>query len=265
MHNNLLKEPKLAILHSSSKKCINMLNFISSKVKLYSLEEADIILCLGGDGFMLHTLHTSIAFNKPIYGINCGSLGFLMNDFTVEDNIEGLLETLQCNTTSIKTHPLEVTFTTNNGAEINSLAFNEASLLRNDGIAAHLKIYVNEQLQTSKLVCDGALVSTPIGSLAYNKACGGPIIPIESKLLILTAINPFEPASFKGAVLPEESVITIEVITSNTRKVNLFCDFIKHTEISNIKIKKSKNKFVKILFNKKNHFIQKISNVQFAR
>lgn len=265
MNNNLSKELKLAVLYSSSKKCLNMFNFISHKVKLHSLEDADIILCLGGDGFMLHTLHTSIAFNKPIYGINCGSLGFLMNDFSLENNIEELLDTLKYNTTSIKTYPLEVSFTNNSGEELTSLAFNEASLLRNDGIAAHLKIYVNSQLKTSKLVCDGALVSTPIGSLAYNKACGGPVIPLESKLLILTAINPFEPPSFKGAVLPEESVINIEALTSTTRKVNLFCDFIKHKNVNSVKIKKSKSKFVKLLFNKKNHFIQKISNVQFVR
>ena len=266
LSNNLPHKLKIAIIYSREKKCVNTFNFFKDNINLYSPEEADILLCLGGDGFMLHTLHNCIDLNKPIYGINCGSLGFLMNDFNLDTTtIDELITSLQTCVTSVKTYPLEVKFTTNSGEEITSLAFNEASLLRSDGVAAHLKIYIDGELKCNKLVSDGTLVATPFGSLAYNKACGGPIIPLNSKLLILTAINAFDPVNFKGVILPESSTVTIEVQSSTTRKVNLFCDFIKYKHITKLEVKKSRSKSINILFNKQNYLTQKIFNAQFMR
>ena len=263
--NNLSDNLKIAVLYSKEKKCVNIFNFFNSSIKLYNPEEADILLCLGGDGFMLHTLHKCIDLKKPIYGINCGNLGFLMNDFNLDTTIEELIATIKTETIALKTYPLEVKFTTNEGKELTSLAFNEASILRSDGVAAHLKIYINNEVKCNKLVSDGALIATPLGSLAYNKACGGPVIPLESRLLILTAINSFDPHYFKGAILPENSIVTIEVLSSESRKVNLFCDFIKYKNITKLEIKKSETKAVNMLFNKQNYLTQKIFNAQFMR
>ncbi|MGV3279103.1 NAD kinase [Rickettsiales bacterium LUAb2] len=254
---------KLAVIHSKDQKCEYLLNFLKKNHALVKPEDADIIICLGGDGFMLHTLHNYLHLNVPIYGINCGHLGFLMNENNGEEDLIRIKEKITISK-SITLHPLEIKFKNTNNEEFTSLAFNEASLLRHDGVAAHLNIFLNNELKLKKLTSDGILVSTPVGSTAYNKACGGPQVPLESNLMILTAINAFSPLSFKSAVVDDTSLIKIEVIDPIKRKVNLFCDFIKYENIISIEIIKSKSKSITLLFDHNNNLSNKTLNAQFS-
>lgn len=178
------------------------------------LAEADVIVALGGDGFMLQTLHDTMELGKPVYGMNCGTVGFLMNAYSPDGLVKRLAEAEE---TVI--NPLEMKAADPEGARHRALAINEVSLLRAGPQAARLRISVDGRVRLDELMCDGALVATPAGSTAYNYSAHGPILPIGSDVLALTAIAPFRPRRWRGAVLPKSAVVRFDVLEPDKRPV----------------------------------------------
>lgn len=177
-------------------------------------DQADVIVALGGDGFMLETLHGTQELVAPVYGMNCGTIGFLMNEYG-EDR---LLERLAAAEEEV-INPLAMTAETTDGKMHHALAINEVSLLRAGPQAAKLRISVNGKLRMGELVCDGALVSTPAGSTAYNYSAHGPILPIGADVLALTAMAAFRPRRWRGALLPTTAVVRFDVLEAEKRPV----------------------------------------------
>jgi NAD+ kinase len=190
------------------------------------LTEAGVVVALGGDGLMLQTLHRLRDTGVPIYGMNRGSVGFLMNEYRAE----GLKERLeQAERTVI--HPLLMVATDDKGKIHHAPAFNEVSLLRQSYQAAKLKISVDGKVRLAELICDGVLVATPVGSSAYNLSAHGPILPLNAPLLALTPISPFRPRRWRGALLPDRAAIEIEVLEADKRPVNAVAD---HFEVRSV-------------------------------
>jgi NAD+ kinase len=189
-------------------------------------EEADIVIALGGDGLMLQTLHRFMSTGKPIYGMNRGSVGFLMNEYRTDGLRDRLAETV---VTAV--HPLIMTAVDADGATHTELAINEVSLLRQTYQAAKLRISIEGKVRMDELICDGVLVATPAGSTAYNLSAHGPIIPIQAPLLALTPISPFRPRRWRGALVPDRFTVHIEVMEAEKRPVSAAAD---HSEIRNV-------------------------------
>ncbi|MGB4827217.1 MAG: NAD kinase [Paracoccaceae bacterium] len=175
---------------------------------------AEIIVALGGDGFMLETLHAQTGRDLPVYGMNCGTIGFLMNAYSAE----GLPERLAAAEETL-INPLSMRAETARGKVTEALAINEVSLLRQGPQAAKLRVFIDGRERLAELVCDGALVSTPAGSTAYNYSAHGPILPIGSDVLALTAMSPFRPRRWRGALLPKSAVVRFEVVEPGKRPV----------------------------------------------
>ncbi len=185
--------------------------------------DATVIVALGGDGLMLQTLHAHMKTGTPIYGMNQGSVGFLMNDY----NEENLPERLANAKTNI-IHPLSMTVIARDNATASALAINEVSLFRQTHQTAKLRITIDGKERMNELICDGALVATPAGSTAYNLSAHGPILPINSPLLALTPISPFRPRRWRGAILPDHNQIRFDVLEHTKRPVSAVAD---HEEI----------------------------------
>lgn len=189
-------------------------------------KDADAIVALGGDGLMLQTLHAHMKTQVPIYGMHRGSVGFLMNDYSEE----GLRERLAAAMTSV-IHPLRMQVRGDGGKPQEALAINEVALFRASYQAAKLKIWVDEKLRMEEMICDGVLVATPAGSTAYNHSAYGPILPINAQLLALTPISPFRPRRWRGALLPNDAKVRVEVLEADKRPVNAVAD---HTEFRSV-------------------------------
>jgi NAD+ kinase len=222
-------------------------------------EEADIIIVLGGDGFMLHCLHEYGTLGKPFYGMNCGTYGFLMNDFT-ENDLENRLK----NTKKEILHPLTMKATLKSGEMATGEAFNEVSLFRRTRQTANIAVYVNDVERIPKLVCDGALVATPAGSTAYNFSAHGPIIPIGSNVLALTPVSAFRPRRWNGALLPHTATIKFENLDPEKRPVYVSADFKEWPDVISVVIKEDRSREVYLLFNKDHTLDDRIFNEQFA-
>jgi NAD+ kinase len=189
-------------------------------------EEADVIVALGGDGLMLQTLHRYMEKRIPIYGMNRGSVGFLMNEYRDNDLKERL------NAAEVTTlHPLKMEAVSVDGKETSALAINEVSLLRETFQAAKIRIAIDGRVRMEEMICDGVLVSTPAGSTAYNFSAQGPIIPINAELLALTPISAFRPRRWRGALLPHTASVTFHVLEAAKRPVSAVAD---HTEVRNV-------------------------------
>ncbi|MGL5783963.1 MAG: NAD kinase [Alphaproteobacteria bacterium] len=224
-----------------------------------SPEDADAFVVLGGDGFMLHTLHQFLNYEKPFYGINYGSVGFLMNSPCL---VGELLERLN---RGHRTHVnlLKMQATTLSGTKHEAWAFNEISLLRETYQAAKIAISVNGKPRLQELICDGVLVSTPAGSTAYNFSAHGPILPIGSRLLALTPISAFRPRRWRGAVLPHDVVITLEVLDPVKRPVSVVADDQEIRQIKSVSIFEDEKVSVLMLFDAQHNLEERILAEQF--
>lgn len=189
-------------------------------------EDADVVVALGGDGLMLQTLHRFMGTAKPIYGMNRGSVGFLMNDFREDD----LLARLEAAHRSV-VHPLLMVARDAEGTTHTARAINEVSMLRQTYQAAKLKLRIDGKVRLEELIADGLLVATPAGSTAYNFSVGGPILPLNAPLLALTPISAFRPRRWRGALLPDHARVTVDVIEPDHRPVSAVAD---HTEIRRV-------------------------------
>ena len=233
-------------------------NGIQSTYKFFSLSEADAIVVLGGDGFMLDILKQYQDLDLPFYGINKGTVGFLMN----QNQNENLLNKLnQAEETII--HPLKMHAKKIDGSEEDHLAINEISILRSGSQAAKLKIVVDNLVRLEELVCDGALVSTPAGSTAYNYSAHGPILPIDSNILALTAMAAFRPRRWRGALIPSNAKIEFFIKDSNKRPVSAYADSKEVKNISSVKIESEDDVYYKLLFDKGHGLQERILREQF--
>ena len=233
-------------------------NRIQSTYKFFSLSEADAIVVLGGDGFMLDILKQYQDLDLPFYGINKGTVGFLMN----QNQNENILSKLnQAEETII--HPLKMHAKKIDGSEEDHLAINEISILRSGSQAAKLKIVVDNLVRLEELVCDGALVSTPAGSTAYNYSAHGPILPIDSNILALTAMAAFRPRRWRGALIRSNAKIEFFIKDSNKRPVSAYADSKEVKNISSVKIESEDDVYYKLLFDKGHGLQERILREQF--
>lgn len=221
-------------------------------------ETADVIVALGGDGLMLRTAHTHMNSGIPIYGMNRGSVGFLMNEYLEENLLDRLQE---AEVTEI--HPLGVTTTRVDGKKHLARAINEISLLRQTHQTAKVKISIDGKVRMEELICDGLLVSTPAGSTAYNLSAYGPILPINSPLLALTTISPFRPRRWRGALLPNEAQIRIDILDPDTRPVSATADHVEFRDISRVDIAEDRDASNLMLFDHGHNLDERILREQF--
>lgn len=223
------------------------------------VEQADVIVALGGDGFMLQTLHATEAIDAPVYGMNRGTVGFLMNEYDEED----LPARLQAAEQEI-INPLRMTALDASGAMHDGLAINEVSLLRSGPQAAKLRITVDGKLRMSELVCDGALVATPAGSTAYNYSAHGPILPIGSDVLALTAMSAFRPRRWRGALLPKRAVVRFDVLDAEKRPVMAEADSNSVRDVVSVEIRSEPAIEHRILFDPGHGLEERLIREQFA-
>jgi|TARA_E500000081_G_scaffold134456_1_gene146844 NAD+ kinase len=221
-------------------------------------ELADIIIPIGGDGILLKSLHDFNELDKPFFGINYGSVGFLMNSSSNKD-----LNTVVKNSKSTDLKPLKMTAVDEDNKIYDSIAYNEVSLMRQSHQASKFQIKINDTTRMNELICDGVLVSTSAGSTAYNLSAHGSILPLDSKLLALTPISAFRPRRWRGALLSEKNIIKVKVMNFKDRKVSVTADNIEFRNIKEVTIQSSKDKNCKILFDKDHSIEDKILNEQF--
>ncbi|MGC1550388.1 MAG: NAD kinase [Rhodanobacter sp.] len=224
-----------------------------------SAAEAEVIVALGGDGFMLRTLHAHRALAAPVYGMKLGRVGFLMNKHRLDD----LAERVERAHTA-ELYPLQMQTTDRSGEVHHALAFNEVSLLRQSNQAAHLEVKLNDTVKLSTLVCDGILVSTPAGSTAYNLSAHGPILPLDANVLALTPISPFRPRRWRGAILPHRTQVSLRVLDPGKRPVSATADFHEVRDVREVVIRQSDEFGVRLLFDPEHNLEQRILDEQFA-
>lgn len=255
----------------TSKKC-EALHFVSSNVDsaqeatnllvaLYGQsapDEADAIVALGGDGFMLATIHRFMNRNIPIYGMNRGSVGFLMNDYAEENLRERIEQSI-----SETIRPLKMLAEDQEGNTTEAMAINEVSLFRQSYQAAKVKITVDQKTRLDELVCDGVMVATPAGSTAYNLSAQGPIIPIDAPLLALTPVSPFRPRRWKGALLPNQASVEFEVLEEEKRPVNAVADHTEVKSVRKVRIEESRDATSTVLFDASHSWDERILAEQF--
>jgi len=220
--------------------------------------EADVIVALGGDGLMLQTLHRHIGSPVPIYGMNRGSVGFLMNEYR-EDGLRARLETAVASTI----HPLAMIAVDAKGQSHRELAINEVSLFRQTHQAAKLRIHIDGQVRMEELICDGVLVATPAGSTAYNLSAYGPILPINARLLALTPISPFRPRRWRGALLPQDAHIEIEVLEADKRPVSAVADHFETRSVHKVAVSEARAIDLIMLFDPGHNIDERILAEQF--
>jgi NAD+ kinase len=205
-------------------------------------EKADVIVALGGDGFMLQTLHKTMNTGKLVYGMNRGSVGFLMNRYSTV-NLRERLE----NAVENAFRPLEMQTRDAEGRMFSALAINEVYLFRQSYQAAKLKITVDGRVRLEELICDGILLATPAGSTAYNLSAHGPILPLEAPLLALTPVSPFRPRRWRGALLPNKVTVEIEILETEKRPVNAVADHVEVKSVVSVRIAESEEMTARIL------------------
>jgi NAD+ kinase len=219
---------------------------------------ADAIVALGGDGLMLQTLRRHMPDKVPIYGMNRGSVGFLMNEYS-EDDLKGRLARAEVS----RIHPLRMRALDADGAMHEDLAINEVSLFRQTYQAAKLKISVDGRARLDELICDGVLVSTPAGSTAYNLSAYGPILPIDAPLLALTPISPFRPRRWRGALLPNEAKIRFEVAEPDKRPVSAVADHAETRSVTRVDVEQASDIDFYMMFDPGHSLDERILSEQF--
>ena len=241
------------IVFDKTKNSLKIKSLIEKKIQSVSSNKSDLIIVIGGDGFMLQILKKMHKYNKPFYGINSGNYGFLMNKFSNKNFIKNLV-----NSKSIQIHPLHMSVKTKKNQLKKSIAINEVSILRQSKQTASLKIYNGKSIVIKKLIADGVLVSTPAGSTAYNLSAHGPILNLDSKKLAITPISTFRPRRWKGTTISEKSKIYIKNMNVNKRPISAVADNFEVRNIKNIKIKVDKKIRFNLLYNKNNSLHKKI-------
>ena len=207
------------------------------------MEDADVIVALGGDGSMLRALHEGLRLKKPVYGMNRGSVGFLLNEYS-DKNLMQRLERAQV----VKLNPLRMKVTTMKGGSQDALAINEVSLLRETRQAAKLKVTIDGVVRLDELICDGIIFSTPAGSTAYNLSAHGPIIPLSAGILALTPISAFRPRRWRGALLSQNARVRIEVLEAEKRPVSAVADNFEVRDVAQVQVAEDRSRSLVMMF-----------------
>ncbi len=251
---------RIAFVASRSEKGQEALREMSKRYGNHEPADADVVVAIGGDGFMLQTLHRQMKNSKPIYGLMKGSVGFLMNQYDSEIELPDRLAVTETATL----HPLRMTAHGEGGVEMSSLAINEVSMLRQTKQAAKIRVYINDAVKIDEMICDGILLATPAGSTAYNLSAHGPIIPLGSKILAMTPISPFRPRRWRGALLSCAARVRFEVLEHYKRPVSATADAFEVRDIVEVEIAEDPTVDICLLFDPEHNLEDRILNEQFA-
>ncbi|MCS3746343.1 MULTISPECIES: NAD kinase [unclassified Xanthomonas] len=253
--------PRIAFLASHTEPAVSARARLVQRYGDHPLENAEVVCALGGDGFMLQTLHRHGAADKPVFGMKLGSVGFLMNQY--RDDEDDLLARLQ-RAEPAHLRPLEMLVQTESGTSAGSLAYNEVSLLRQTRQAAHLSVDLNGQTRIAELIGDGVMVATPAGSTAYNYSAHGPILPLGSHTLALTPIAPYRPRRWRGAILKADTEVRFRVLDPYKRPVSVTADSHEIRDVVEVTIRESTQRQVTLLFDPEHNLEERIFSEQFA-
>ncbi|HEX7342556.1 MAG TPA: NAD kinase [Rhodanobacteraceae bacterium] len=250
---------RLAIVASPAPAAREAAELLTQRYDSIPVETADVIVALGGDGFMLRTLHDHLDLDVPVYGMKLGRIGFLMNQHSPDD-----LPARIARAHPATLRPLEMHVTTASGEEHTALAFNEVSLLRQSNQAAHIGVSLNGLVKLDALICDGVLVSTPAGSTAYNLSAHGPILPLDANVLALTPISPFRPRRWRGAILPHATRVSFKVLDPERRPVSTTADFHEVRDVLTVDVRQSGAHRARLLFDPEHNLEERILDEQFV-
>ena len=250
---------RLTFVSSTRPEAIESRDRLAARYGDAGLEAAQVIVALGGDGFMLETVHALMHSGKPLYGMNRGSVGFLMNEYA-EDDLLGRINAAE----QAVIHPLRMQAVDVDGKTHEALAFNEVSLLRTTRQAAKLRISVDGKVRLSEMICDGALISTPMGSTAYNLSAHGPIIPMDAKILALTPISSFRPRRWRGALLSHTARLRLEVLEGAKRPVSAVADNFEAPNVLEVYIAEDREVSLSMLFDAGRSLEERVLSEQFS-
>ena len=254
-----MANPKIAFLASSGKQAVSAKNSLEKIYKSTHVDNADVIIVLGGDGMMLNTLRQYISRPVKVFGMNRGTIGFLMNEFS-KDN---LLDRINL-ATLVTLHPLRMRVEKNNGEIEEAIAINEVSLIRQTSQTAKIKITIDNTVRMKELLCDGILVSTPAGSTAYNLSAHGPIVPLGAGILAMTPISAFRPRRWRGALLEHGATIKIEALDIQKRPVNVSADATEVRDIKSVVITEDRSIDLNILYDPDHNLDERVLKEQFS-
>lgn len=249
---------KRALIASDTEEAISGEQALRQAYDWVEPEDADVIVAVGGDGFMLHAMHTYIKTGTPIYGINRGSVGFLMNEYALDD-LDKRIEAAE----RVELHPLRMKAVKDDGSVEETLAINEVSLLRETRQAAKIRISIDGKVRLEEMICDGVIVATPVGSTAYNLSAHGPIIPIGAGVLALTSISPFRPRQWKGALLPHDSRLKFDVLERAKRPVSSVADQTEIRDVKSVEVSEDRSLTIPMLFDAGHDLQERILREQF--
>lgn len=257
-----MKFSKLALVASDTNEAQAARRELEPQHDWVSIEEADVIIALGGDGFMLQTLHAMLDSGniKPVYGMNLGTVGFLMNRYRNGASIDRRLDKAR----AVAISPLHMTATSQDGETREWNAINEVSLLRETRQTAKIEISVDGKVRIKELVCDGVLLSTPAGSTAYNLSANGPILPLDSSLLALTPISAFRPRRWRGAILPDRSRVEFRILEPVKRPVSAVADQKEFRDIARVSLEIARETPLTLLFDPGHALDERIVAEQFV-
>ncbi|WP_290653247.1 NAD kinase [Aquisalimonas sp.] len=253
-----MSTPRLAIIASTSDTAREAEAGLLARYETVPPEEADVIVALGGDGLMLRTLHKYMTLGKPVFGLNCGSVGFLMNRFEAD----GLYERLQ-NAQPVTIKPLHMRARTAGGNWREASAINEVSLLRQTRQTSKIRIKVDGVVRLEELICDGVLVATPAGSTAYNLSADGPILPLRAGILALTPIVAFRPRRWRGAVLHNTAHVEFDILETPKRSVSAVADFTEVRDVRYVSIREDPERALTLWFDPEHNLEERIVKEQF--
>ena len=244
---------KIYLVFDKTKNSLKIKKYLIKKIQITTLNKSDIIIVLGGDGFMLQTLKRLYKFKKPFYGVNSGNYGFLMNKFSNENFLKNLKTSH-----NVRIHPLQMSVKTKSDQVKKLIAINEVSILRQTKQASSISITSNKKNIIKNLISDGVLVSTPAGSTAYNLSAHGPILSLDSNKLAITPISPFRPRRWRGTIVSDKSKILIKNLDSVKRPISAVADNFEVRNAKTILIQSNKKIIFNLLYNKNNSLHKKI-------
>ncbi len=250
---------RIAVVASDTDYARQALTVLKERYTTYPPDQADVIVALGGDGFMLETLHRYLDLGVPIFGMHRGSVGFLMNAYSSE----GLPERL-AQGDLVQIHPLEMHAVSGDGQTVTSLAINEVALLRETRQMAKIRITIDGVRRLEELMCDGVLVATPAGSTAYNLSAHGPILPLGAGVLALTPISAFRPRRWRGAILHQSAAVRFEVLEPDKRPVSAVADSIELRNALSVEVRENRAVTLNLLFDHEHNLQERVLSEQFA-
>ncbi len=250
--------PRLALVASLAPEAQQAAERLCATYTFVDRDEADVIVALGGDGLMLRTLHSTVDRPVPVYGMNRGSLGWLMNRYRPDDLIERVARAAP-----VVLHPLEMEADTESGQTLRAYAFNEVSLYRQTHQSAKLSIKIDGVERLPELMADGLVVSTPAGSTAYNLSAGGPIVPLQANVLAVTPLSPFRPSRWPGALIRDSAAVTVDILEVQKRPVGAVADSTEVRNVSSVRIRKS-SQTARLLFDSEDSLDDRVMGLQFG-